>query len=355
MLGMAWSLPVESASPSKKSSAEQITASYLNATITEDVTWHGTVSIKGFLVVAPQTTLRIEPGTVIRFSATGDSRQLPRLVVRGRIQCIGTSERPILFTPAQNAANKADWGGVLLLSSEKRNQFEFCHIEGADIGFEARFSTVVARNLTIARSITGALFRDSFVTLTSSSISACDTAIEAHDSEVELKEGAITANRRGLQLFRSSVVLSSLIVSGSTQQALFAEDCRIKCNSSEFSDNVGGAQFLGGEGQIFLTRFSRNREVALHLAKARLKISRCQIANNIRTGIKLEDDRATIWGNAIYDNAGYNLLYTGREAASLVQNWWGSKDEITILSKLSSTTGSVIFYPWLSEKPTIFP
>ena len=47
----------------------QIPVAYENATITEDVSWRGSVVVKGALVVAPQATLRIEPGTAIRFMA----------------------------------------------------------------------------------------------------------------------------------------------------------------------------------------------------------------------------------------------------------------------------------------------
>lgn len=336
-------------------SSPTVTASYANATITEDVTWHGTVLVRGSLVVAPQTTLRIEPGTVVRFAPAQQGRQLPRLVVLGRIQSIGTAERPILFAPNLVNSSKGDWGGVLLLSSEKRNVIEHSRIEGAEIGLEARFSNVTTRFLAVTRSLSGCLLNDSVATLTSSSISACDTGLEAHDSEVEMKEGSFSANRRGIALYRSSVVMTSLQLNNNSLQALYAEESRLKCSSSELSDNVSGARIVGGEGQIFLTRFIRNRETALHLAEARLKVSRCQITGNIRVGLHLEDNRATFWGNAISDNGGFNLLYTGREALTIVQNWWGVRDEASITAKISTLSATAAYFPWLSEKPPIFP
>ena len=51
------------------SAAEQATSVYDGAVLTEDVTWRGSILVRGFVVVAPQATLRIEPGTVVRFAA----------------------------------------------------------------------------------------------------------------------------------------------------------------------------------------------------------------------------------------------------------------------------------------------
>ncbi|NTW81717.1 MAG: hypothetical protein HGB32_16490, partial [Geobacteraceae bacterium] len=56
--------------------AEQPAAVYDGAVITEDVTWRGSILVRGFVVVAPQATLRIDPGTIVRFTATA-TQQLP--------------------------------------------------------------------------------------------------------------------------------------------------------------------------------------------------------------------------------------------------------------------------------------
>jgi hypothetical protein len=344
----------------RKEVTDQVAATYVNTTITEDTTWRGTVVVKGFLVVAPQATLRVDPGAVIRFMAVSGSQQLPRLIVMGRIQSIGTVDRPILFAPNRAKSNKGDWGGILLLASEKRNQFEHCRIEGAETGLEGRFSSVTANALTISRSQNGCLLRDSSATLIAPNISSCDTGVEVHDSEVELRDARISANRRGIALFRSSVVMSSVIVTGSSQQAILSEDCRIKFNSCEISDNAVGARISGGEGQVYLSNFVRNRDTALHLVAARVKISRNQISNNMRDGLKLEDDRATVWGNSITFNGGYNLVYSGQDMMNAVQNWWGTNDDASITAKIYITAGVqrsrlVNVFPWLPEKPAIFP
>jgi hypothetical protein len=355
-------LPVSAATvtQNRKPTSDKITATYVNSTLTEDTSWSGIILVKGSVVVASQATLRIEPGTVIRFVPLKGSRQLPRLVVMGRIQGIGTADRPILFAPNLAIPGKGDWGGVLLLSSEKRNQFEHCRIEGAETGLEGRFSIVTTKAVTITSSKIGCLLRDSIANLSSTDFTACDTGVEVYDSEVELRDSKLAANHRGMSLFRSAVVMSSVVVTGSTQQALMSEDCRLKISSCEISENSGGALIKGGEGQLFLSRFVRNRDTALHLVSARLKISRCQISYNMRDGLKLESDLATIWGNAITNNGGFNMIYGGQGIVNVTQNWWGSNDELTILSKLSATavpqrSDAVNVFPWLAEKPVISP
>lgn len=333
---------------------EAVSASYADAIINEDVTWSGTVLVSGSLVIATQTTLRIEPGTVVKFSASAESRQLPRLVILGRIQSSGSSERPVLLTGGGSTA-RSGWGGVLILSSEKRNLIEHTRIEGAETGLNVRFSSLTTKALAISKSHTGCQVRDSIVMMTASAISSCDTALESHDSELELKEGIISNNRRGLNLVRSSVVMSSVQLSRNSLSALVADDCRIKFTSCEVSDNTTGAQISGGEGQVLLCRFVRNRDTALQLVKARLKVSRTLISQNGRTGVRIEDDLPVLWGNAISDNGMYNLLYSGKDQLVATLNWWGSRDEASIAGRISSPAGLVAYYPWLSDKPSIFP
>jgi len=338
----------------------QTPLAYENATITEDVSWRGSVVVKGALVVAPQATLRIEPGTEIRFMTTKGSRQLPRLVVMGRIHAAGSLDHPILFTNSATPLNKGAWGGILLLSSEKRNQLEHCRIESAETALEGRFSNITLKSVAISASITGILLRDSTAGMSQSSVSGCETGIEAHDSELELRDTTLAQNRRGAALFRTAATMSSVTVSGNSLHGILAEEGRIKLTSCEVSGNGVGAQIKGGEGQLFMCRFVRNIETALHLAAARLKVNRCRITENLRDGLKLEDGRATIWGNAFGGNGGYNLVNAGPESISAPLNWWGAGDEASVKGKLSNITrdgrsGVVNVFPWLFEKPALLP
>jgi hypothetical protein len=334
-------------------------SSYENLTITEDMTWRGTVLVRGSLVVAPQATLRIEPGTVVRFMRSAIMQQTPRLVVMGRLQCIGTADRPVLLAPNATESARGDWGGVLFLSSEKHNQVENCRIEGAETALEAHFSTLVAKGVAISRSTAGLLLRDSTATLSSIAIGACTTGLDSHDSEIDLHDAVLAGNGRGIAANRSTLVLASVKVGGSEHEGILADECRVRFTSCELADNGVGALLKGGEGQMLMSRFVRNRDAGLHLAGARIKVQRCLFADNRGDGMRVDDGRGVVWGSSFSGNGGSNLANAGREDVRAVQNWWGSNDEATIMAKLSGNSrggsGTISVAPWLTEKPAVLP
>jgi hypothetical protein len=347
----------ETGASSNRNQAETV---YQDSTLNEDVSWRGNILVKGYLVIAPQATLRIEPGTVVRFTSGSDSRQLPRLVIMGRVQAVGTGERPIQFVSRQNNPTKSSWGGILLLSSEKRNQFEHCRIEGSQAAIEARFSSISVKNVTVINSTGGIILNDSIATIVGATITSCNTGLESSDSELDLKDSTISHNLTGMALDRSSIIMSSVSVTRNTQKAISGNDCRIRMNSCDVSDNAVGADIKGGEGQLLMSRFMRNRDTALHITAARLKIHRCRISDNARNGLSLEDGRATIWGSDISNNGELNLVYSGRERVSAVRNWWGTADESALMAKIKSGNSDarsslLHVYPWLTEKPAVLP
>jgi hypothetical protein len=346
--------------PFRKAVSAKADKTYENATLTEDVTWRGTVLIKGYLVVAPQATLRIEPGTNVRFARVGKGLREARLVIMGRIQSVGTAERPILFASDAVTSVKGDWAGILLLSTEKNNQFEQTAIEGADSGMEARFSNFIAKSTRIILSHTGLILHDSVATIESGSFSACDTGIEVHDSEFEIRNSSVSSNRTGMVLYRSSLVMAATGLTDNEEQGMQAEECRLRLNTCDLSGNAVGAWVKGGEGQVFMTRFMRNKEIALHLVATRLKVNRSVIAENGRVGLRVEDGRSTVWGCDISANRSYNLYNSGDESVSAVQNWWGTDNENAISAKIfdsSSDTGPTLVQvlPWLYDRPSVLP
>lgn len=336
-------------------------AVYDKALLSEDVTWRGTVLVKGYVVVAPQATLRMEPGTVVRFAGSGDgSGESARLVVQGRIQAVGSAELPIILTSDRPKPTRGDWGGISFVSSEKRNVLEQCRIEYASAGIQAIFSTVSLKAVSITGTQTGLLIRDSVVQMTGGTVTESEAGIEAHDSELELRDASIAGCKSGMIINRSAVGFSAVKVRDNQLIGISSEDCRIKITAGEVSGNGFGVRLKGGEGQILATRFSGNLATALQLSGSRIKVQRCGFVDNGQDAVRLEDGRALITGNYFSGNKGFNIYNAGPDKVVALQNWWGSGERAVILQKIHDAvrdlrSGPVQLFPWLTEKPQQLP
>jgi hypothetical protein len=331
--------------------------SYENTTINEDVNWSGSVHIRGFLVISPQATVRIDPGTIVRFSNSPIINQKPRMVVMGRLHCNGTQEKPVLITSSRNTAAKGEWGGILFLSTEKKNQLDHVRIEAADIAIEGHSSNLIINNAMISKSGIGLLLYDCFANLGRLKISQTETALQLHNSEVELKNATLAENGMGITATASSLAATAVRLHQNSRYGMLLDDCRIRISSADFTDNALGVIIIGGEGQLFRSRFIRNRGLALELAGARLKVNNTVFADNMSDSVTVLDRRSILYENSFSGNSGFNLVNRGSEQVIAVQNWWGSSEEKQILKKISNQVGSsgsgrVVISPWLYEKPS---
>jgi hypothetical protein len=109
-----------------------------------------------------------------------------------------------------------------------------------------------------------------------------------------------------------------------------------------------------------MTSFQRNKRSALYLIGSRVKIQRCQFADNSQDAVRTEDGLALLMNNAFSGNGGFNLYNAGNEDVSARQNWWGTTDLKKISRKISDRShdknvGIVLIFPWLNEKPQLTP
>ncbi len=339
--------------------AEPATTVYEGTVLTEDVTWRGSILVKGSVVVAPQATLRIDPGTVVRFAVSA-SQQIPALVIQGRLNAAGTSERPILLTSDRTRPVRGSWGGIVFLSTEKRNLLDRCRIEYAETGIDVRFSTVTLKSISIVQARTALLSHDGIIQMTGSTVSDSETGIEVYNSEFDGRDTTVDACQRGGLFSKSAVVLSSLTFTNNQHAGFEADDCRIKIGGGEFSGNSLGARIKGGEGEIVMSAFVRNTRNALHVSDSRVRITRCLFAGNLQDALRIDDGRALLMNNAFSLNGGFNIVNAGREVVSARQNWWGTKDPSLIGQKIYDSVrdkniGTVQLFPWLNEKPPLTP
>jgi hypothetical protein len=329
-------------------------------TVAEDMVLRGTVLIRGSLVVAPQATLRIDPGTHMYFAPAAGSDELPHLVIQGRIVAAGTAQHPIVCGPAFSEAVAGDWGGVVLLNSEKKNSFDFCRIQGAQTGITASFSRFTGRGFSITRSQSGVALYDSEASLQGSTISRCDVAYRLSDSELDLRDSAVHENRQGVYAQRSSFTMTSVKITNNSQEGIVAEQCRFRLTGSLLAENRSGARFTGGDGQFFLCRFYQNRENGVMLTGVRIRINNSTFARNTGTGLVIDNVRGSVVGSVFSENKAGNLQNRGNELFSALLNWWGNTDEKQIAAGILDPARSddvrlIPFVPFLKERPATAP
>lgn len=100
--------------------------------ITENTTWYAAAKymLSGFVYVKNNSTLTIEPGTLIKGIS---STKAALIIERGsKIMAAGTSSQPIIFTSDKPKGQRArgDWGGVVLCGKATTNK----HDNGTGVG-----------------------------------------------------------------------------------------------------------------------------------------------------------------------------------------------------------------------------
>lgn len=329
-------------------------------TLNEDTVLRGTVLVKGSLVVAPQATLRLEPGAILRFQRPAGAAQNPRLVVQGRLVCAGTLQKPVVIGAAFDENQAADWGGLLLLSTEKKNSLDYCRVEGAEVGIEARYSQFSGRGLEVARSREGVALYDSVATLQAATVSRCDVGLIASDSELDLREVTLRENRQGASVIRSSLVMTTCLLRGNSQEGLVADQCRFRMSGCSAVDNRIGILLKGGDGQLLQCRFALNRESGLAATGARVRITHSSFQDNLGAGLRLEGARGSVTQSSFSLNRGGNLVNTGFDGFAAVLNWWGTAEAARIaegIQDASRATGMarISFVPFLLTRPALAP
>ena len=331
--------------------------SYHDATLTEDVAWRGEVHITGVVTVAPQSTLTVEQGTVVRFGGRRDkSVQNSLLLVHGRVVARGTREKPVLFTSRFAQSMAGDWQGIAVVGSEKKNLLENCRIEGAETGLDSSYSTVTLKNVQFSRCGMGARLRDTVVLSTGGGASGCIVGLYLMDSEAELRDAGVSGNRQGVVAERSSLYLAGGTFSRNDLEALKTAESRVKIAGGSFTVNGAGLDIVSSQGSLSGAKITGNADYGVLLANSRIKVYGNEIARNGGAGLKVEDGKGVAWGNSIFANGEYDLVNGGTEEFRAMGNWWGAADFSAIGKRIydrqtDSSRGRVFYTPVLRTDP----
>jgi hypothetical protein len=320
---------------------------YRDQVLTGDAVWRGEVLVEGALTIAPQATLTVEPGTVVRFRRTGTNAAI--LVVQGRLVAVGSKEAPIVFTSTFAAPAPSDWQGVMLLGTEKKNIVENCRIEGAVVAFEALFSNVTLKEVRAERSVIGMRFQDVLLTMDGGGSGSCDTGLSFLNSEANLRNITADGNRVGILADHSSVYLAAATLANNHGAAFSGHVSRIKFQGGSVVGNGNGITVMDCEGGIVGAKVVQNKEHGISLTGSRVRVSGNQVSGNGGNGIIVFDGSSVAWDNAIHDNGQYDLYNAGKEEFRAPGNWWGASGPRIFDN---AGTAKVLYLPVLSTKPS---
>ncbi len=104
--------------------------------LASEVIWSGEVLVDKYIVIPQGATLRVEPGTVVRFKPCRgyqESCERVGLEVVGTIIAEGTTEQPIYFTSADPDPQNGDWHMLRVIDSDD-SFFNYVVVEFAQQG-----------------------------------------------------------------------------------------------------------------------------------------------------------------------------------------------------------------------------
>jgi hypothetical protein len=329
-------------------------------TLTEDVTWRGAVMISGVVTVAPQATLTIGPGTVVRFGTGSASGGGALLLVQGRLVASGTKEKPILFASRFAEPQKGDWQGIVMLGSEKKNLLENCRLEGAETGLDVSFSSITLKNVQVTRCSTGTHLQGTVADASGGGASGCDVGMALADSEVELRDSLFSGNGSGVVAERSSLYLTGGAFTGNRSIGAKATGCRVKIAACTFTGNGAGLALAASQGSVAACRIAENADYGLSLAGSQVKVYGNEIVKNGKAGMRVDDGRGVAWGNSFVANGGYDLVNDGPEDFRAMGNWWGDASSAEIGKRIfdrqaDGGRGRVLYSPAMEKKPAATP
>lgn len=219
--------------------------------IQQDMTWSGDIAVRGVFVVGRGATLTIEPGTTVRFykiDSNNDRIGDSEIRVLGRLQAIGTKEKPIIFRSAERNPAPQDWSYVLIFASAQKSFLQYCHFRDAFTGLQVHFSTASVSDSVFTGNNEGLRFGRAKFSITRNTIEKNNIGIRFTRMEgpVEISGNTIANNRIGIFLVPSSQNIVDFFEPGRTGKPWNEGHLEIKNNNifanTDYDLNLGVKQ-----------------------------------------------------------------------------------------------------------------
>ncbi|RLC99058.1 MAG: right-handed parallel beta-helix repeat-containing protein [Chloroflexota bacterium] len=160
------------------------------AAIDDDTTWEGEFIVPQRLDVNVGSTLRIAPGSVIKFGKKSS------LWAFGNFDALGTPERRIKFSALEKTDNKTYWDQLTTERASAR--FFNCDFENAFMAVHVHFSDVEVRGCTFRNNDSGVRFRGGPVEISNSLFEKNVYGMVSYLARGDIRDNIFTNNDIGI-------------------------------------------------------------------------------------------------------------------------------------------------------------
>jgi len=327
-------------------------------TIWQDTIWEGEILINGVLTVAPDVTLSIRPGTLVRFTfrdTNGDGVGENEMFIQGALKANGTVSEPVRFTAAGKPRSGA-WGAINMMS-ENENLLAHVIVEYGYRGFHAHFAKAVIRDSVFRYNLRGLQFQESTVSLKNSRIVDNLNGVQFRDSKVSLSDVDIIGSYWGLRGVYNELTMKNCRIEGNLINGVNLRDSSLTVSTSQITGNRKGLYLQRSKILVENSLLVDNSEHGMYLEDSEGVVQGNQISGNGRAGLRILGFTGEIRGNTLTGNGEYALQNDGLGDVDATGNWWGTMDMKTISTMVRDkhdrpVTGGVNVAAPLLEKPS---
>lgn len=268
------------------------------------------IIIKGPVVVEPDTTLIIDPGTIIIMQDD--------IVVKGALIAKGVQDNWIIFWPLGRLGGK--------IKIYRDATINHCYFDAGTYIRIIESSPIISHNIIIGEE-------------------------EAREQGIIRIYGESSSPKIIYNFFTGGTVSCLAIVIINDEVGSKAKFPTIEENV--IKDNNCLAIFVGDSSwarinKNILKDNARDQSILIYPSTA------IEVTNNLvtggNTGIYVASLGPIIKNNAIYDNSQFNLEYSGEQKLVVENNYWGAERPDATKFK-----GNIDFVPWLKEPPAELP
>ena len=298
-------------------------------TLWQDTVWEEEVLIDGILTVAPEVTLEVRPGTIVRFTrkdSNADAIGEHELFIQGTLLARGTPERPILFTSAELSPVPGDWGAINMMTSPAENIMEYCQVEYGYRGFHAHFANARLFSTLFRHNRRGAQFQESTVFIEACRFEDNYNGLQFRDSTVTIDNIQVTGGYWGMRCVYSTLNMFGSLIEGNRLNGVHIRDSEVVFRNNRISNNRRGLYLQRSKGTVSGNVINGNSEHGIFLEDSEGVIEKNEIRQNGRSGLRMINSTLRISDNNIVGNDEYGLINDGDQDAHISRNWWGTTD-----------------------------